>query len=91
MDLPIAPWEAALGARISVPTPSGTVELTIPKHAQTGKKLRLKGRGIPGKRAGDLFAVLKIVIPPVESARAKELYEEMAREMDFDPRARLGA
>jgi len=90
MDLPIAPWEAALGGRISVPTPSGTVELTIPKHAQTGKKLRLKGRGIPGKKAGDLYAVLKIVIPPIESDKARELYKEMEREMNFDPRARLG-
>ncbi|MCV2891895.1 DnaJ C-terminal domain-containing protein [Lentibacter sp. XHP0401] len=91
MDLPIAPWEAALGAKISVPTPSGKVELSIPKHAQAGKKLRLKGRGIPGKHAGDLYVVLKIVIPPSESAKARELYEEMAREMHFDPRARLGA
>lgn len=91
MDLPIAPWEAALGARISAPTPNGKVELSVPKHAQSGKKLRLKGRGIPGRHAGDLYAVLKIVIPPDESAKARELYEQMAREMDFDPRARLGA
>nr|WP_309503865.1 DnaJ C-terminal domain-containing protein [uncultured Roseovarius sp.] len=90
MDLPISPWEAALGARISAKTPSGEVELTIPKHAQSGKKLRLKGRGIPGKRAGDLYAVLKIVVPPTESEKAKELYKQMAAEMDFDPRARLG-
>jgi len=67
------------------------VELTVPKHAQSGKKLRLKGRGIPGKRAGDLYAVLKIVIPPMETEKARDLYEQMAREMDFDPRARLGA
>ncbi|MGO4910332.1 DnaJ C-terminal domain-containing protein [Pseudorhodobacter sp. W20_MBD10_FR17] len=90
MDLPISPWEAALGAKISLPTPSGDVELNIPKHAQSGKKLRLKGRGIPGKHAGDLYAVIKIVIPPSESTKARELYEQMAREMDFDPRARLG-
>jgi curved DNA-binding protein len=89
MDLPITPWEAALGGRISVPTPSGRVELTVPKHAQAGKTLRLKGRGIPGKRPGDLYAVLKIVIPPIESEKARALYEQMAREMDFDPRARL--
>lgn len=90
MDLPVAPWEAALGAKISLPTPSGDVELTIPNHAQSGKKLRLKGRGIPGKHAGDLYAVIKIVIPPSESTKARALYEQMAREMDFDPRARLG-
>lgn len=90
MDLPVTPWEAALGARISVKTPSGKVELTVPKHAQAGKKLRLKGRGIPGKTAGDLFAILKIVIPPVETDKARELYAEMAQETDFDPRAAQG-
>lgn len=91
IDLPVSPWEAALGARINVPTPAGKVGLTIPKHAQSGKKLRLKGRGIPGKPAGDLYAVLKIVIPPTETAKARELYEQLAAEADFDPRARMGA
>lgn len=90
MDLPVTPWEAALGAKISVPTPSGKVELTLPKHAQAGKKLRLKGRGIPGTQAGDLYAVLRIVIPLSESPKARELYEQMSREMDFDPRAGMG-
>jgi curved DNA-binding protein len=88
MDLPITPWEAALGGRISMDTPSGEVELMVPKHAQTGKKLRLKGRGIPGRQAGDLYAVLKIVIPLTESEKARELYQQMAREIDFDPRAK---
>lgn len=91
MDLPVSPWEAALGARISAKTPGGKVELSIPKHAQSGKTLRLKGRGIPGKPAGHLYAVLKIVIPPTETAKARELYEELAREADFDPRAKMGA
>jgi curved DNA-binding protein len=90
MDLPVTPWEAALGGKISVKTPSGKVELTVPKHAQTGKKLRLKGRGIPGTRAGDLYGVIKIVIPPVESDKARALYEQLARETDFDPRAKMG-
>lgn len=90
MDLPVTPWEAALGARINVPTPAGKVGLAIPQHAQSGKKLRLKGRGIPGTPAGHLYAVLKIVIPPTETAKARELYEELARESDFDPRARMG-
>jgi curved DNA-binding protein len=90
MELPITPWEAALGASISVPTPSGKVQLTIPKHAQSGKKLRLKGRGIPGKTPGSLFAVLKIVIPPVETDRARELYQQLAREIDYNPRATMG-
>jgi len=87
MDLPVTPWEAALGGRITAQTPSGKVELTVPKHAQSGKKMRLKGRGIPGKRAGDLYAVLKIVIPPDESEKARDLYQQLAREMDFNPRA----
>lgn len=91
MDLPITPWEAALGAKVSAMTPSGKVELTVPKHAQSGKKLRLKGRGIPGKHAGDLYAVLKIVIPPTETDKARALYQQLADEVDFDPRARLGA
>jgi curved DNA-binding protein len=90
MDLPVTPWEAALGARISVKTPGGKVELSVPKHAQTGKKLRLKGRGIPGKPAGNLIAVIKIVIPPDESEKARELYKEMAREMKYNPRAGMG-
>lgn len=90
MDLPVTPWEAALGARVSLVTPSGKVELSIPNHAQTGKKLRLKGRGIPGKPAGNLFAVVKIVIPPSETAQARALYEKMAQEMNYNPRQSLG-
>lgn len=90
VDLPIAPWEAALGAKVDLATPGGAVELTVPRHVQTGKKLRLKGRGIPGRPAGHLYAVVKIVIPPTESARARALYEELAREVAYDPRARIG-
>jgi len=90
MDLPVTPWEAALGARISVDTPSGKVELQVPDHAQPGKKLRLKGRGIPGKPAGDLYGVVKIVIAPTETARARQLYEELARESGYDPRRKSG-
>lgn len=87
MELPITPWEAALGARISVKTPGGRVQLNIPKHAQSGQKLRLKGRGIPGKPPGSLFAVVKIVIPPTETKQAKELYEKLAQVTDYNPRA----
>lgn len=86
MDLAVTPWEAALGARISLETPGGRVQLTVPKHAQTGKKLRLKGRGIPGTPPGNLIAVIKIVIPPTETAKARELYQQMAQEMTYDPR-----
>jgi len=91
LDLPVTPWEAALGARVRVPTPSGAVEMKVPEHAQTGKKLRLKGRGIPAKPPGDFYAVLKIVIPPNETEAARKLYEQMSREMDYDPRATMGA
>ena len=88
---PVAPWEAALGARIPVPTPSGTVEVAIPAGSQTGRKLRLKGRGIPAATPGDLYLILEVVLPPTNTPRAKELYEQMAREMSFNPRDNLGA
>ena len=89
-DLPIAPWEAALGAKVKAPTPTGVVGLTVPKGAHTGQKLRLKGRGIPGKPAGDLYAVLQIVLPPAKTDKDRAFYEQMEREMDFNPRAKLG-
>jgi curved DNA-binding protein len=90
-DVPIAPWEAALGAKIAVPTPSGQVEVTVPPNSQTGRKLRLKGRGIPGNPAGDLYLILTVVLPPANTERARELYEEMARELAFNPREHIGA
>ncbi len=89
LDLPVAPWEAALGARVQVPTPGGAVQVTIPASSQSGKRLRLKGRGLPGRSPGDLYVILKIVNPPLESAAAKALYEKMAKELNFDPRASL--
>lgn len=84
--LPIAPWEAALGANIQVPVPDGAVEVRIPEGSQSGRKLRLRGRGIPSASPGDLYFVLDIVVPPAKSARARELYETMARELAFNPR-----
>ncbi|TFW29603.1 DnaJ C-terminal domain-containing protein [Massilia horti] len=89
--VPVAPWEAALGARISVPTPSGTVEVSVPSGSQSGRKLRLKGRGIPAVQAGDLYLMLEVVLPPADTPRAKELYEQLARELNFNPRERMGA
>lgn len=88
---PVAPWEAALGARISIPTPSGTVEVSVPAGSQTGRKLRLKGRGIPAATPGDLYLILDVVLPQATTPRAKELYEQMAREMAFNPREKMGA
>lgn len=89
LDLPLSPWEAALGAKVRVPTPAGSVELNIPAGASVGKKMRLQGRGLPGKPAGDLFAVVKIVIPPADSEDAKTLYRKMEQELAFNPRAAM--
>lgn len=90
MDLPLAPWEAALGATVKIPTPSGVVDLKIPPGQQTGHKLRLKGRGIPGKQPGDFFAVIQITLPPADNDQAKEFYRKMETELKFSPRAGLG-
>lgn len=90
LELPLAPWEAALGARIKVPTPDGAVELKIPPDSKPGNKMRLKGRGIPGKTAGDLYVVLQVVLPPADSEQARSLYREMEQKLAFNPRAGLG-
>ena len=91
LDLPVAPWEAALGATVKVPTPNGMVELRIPAGSCTGGKLRLKGRGIPGITPGDLYAVLEIALPPADSETANAFYLYMAGQFSsFNPRARLG-
>jgi curved DNA-binding protein len=91
IDLPVAPWEAALGATIKAPSPNGTVELTIPADSPAGRKLRLKGRGIPGNTPGDLYVVLKIALPPAGTDAAKAFYRDMAEQFkSFGPRAKLG-
>ncbi len=90
VDLPITPWEAALGGKVVVPTPSGRVDLSIPSNARTGQKLRLNGKGLPGKPAGNIYATLKIVNPKVETDDQRALFKRMAKEMPFDPRAHLG-
>jgi curved DNA-binding protein len=87
VDVPLAPWEAALGATVDVPTPEGTVQLTVPKGSAAGRKLRLKGRGLPGKNPGDLYAVLAIVMPKAETDAARAAYENLARTFpNFQPR-----
>jgi curved DNA-binding protein len=86
VELPLAPWEAALGARVQVPTLGGSVDLTVPPGAQSGQKLRLRGRGIPGSPAGDQLLVIKLVTPPAQSALEREAYERMRREFAFNPR-----
>jgi curved DNA-binding protein len=87
IELPLAPWEAALGAKVAVPTLGGTVELTVPAGAQSGQKLRLRGRGLPGNPAGDQIVTIKLVTPAAQSAAQKEAYERMKRDFEFDPRA----
>ncbi len=87
VDLPIAPWEAALGATVPAPTLAGRVELNVPPGSQSGRKLRLKGRGLPGQPPGDHYVVLKIVTPPADDAALRKLYEQLRDKSRFDPRA----
>lgn len=89
LDLPLAPWEAALGASIKVPTPSGAIDLKVPENSQAGKKLRLKGRGIPAKTPGDLYVVLQILLPSADDDKTRELYQRMRDEVSFNPRATM--
>lgn len=89
LDLPIAPWEAALGATVQAPTPAGTVDLKIPPNSHGGQKLRLKGRGIPSRIPGDLYIILQIALPPADTERSKEFYRSMAKELAFNPRENL--
>ncbi|MCB1814072.1 MAG: DnaJ domain-containing protein [Candidatus Competibacteraceae bacterium] len=94
LELPITPWEAALGQAVKIPTLGGQVELKIPPGSQSGAKLRLKGRGLPGNAgqpAGDQYVVLKLVTPAATTESAREFYQRMARELPMDPRAELGA
>ncbi len=89
LTLPIAPWEAALGATIQTPTLAGPVDLRIPPGAKSGQRLRLKGRGLPGATPGDQYVVLKIVLPPVDTPEARAFFEKMKHELPFEPRAEL--
>jgi curved DNA-binding protein len=89
LTLPIAPWEAALGATVTAPTLGGSVEMRIPPGSQSGRKLRLRGRGLPGEPPGDQVVQLRIVVPPADGPEAKALYERMRDELAFDPRASL--
>lgn len=83
LKLPVAPWEAALGATVAVPTLGGKVDLKVPRGSRAGRTLRLKGRGLPG---GDQYVTLEIVIPPADTPEAESLYRRMAESMRFDPR-----
>lgn len=89
-NVPVTPWEAMLGGEIEVITPSGRVTVTVPAGSQSARKLRLKGRGIPAAgasgTAGNLYLILDVVLPPADSDKARALYEQMARELHFNPR-----
>jgi curved DNA-binding protein len=90
LELPVAPWEAALGATVKTPTPGGNVELKIPAGSHAGSKLRLKGRGIPAAQPGDFYVVLQIALPPANDDKAKAAYAALAAALPFNPRASLG-
>ena len=88
--LAVAPWEAALGAQLPVATPGGEVEISVPAESQTGRQLRLKGRGIPAADAkgvpGDLYLVLEVVLPPARTDAARAAWRQLAEDLAFDPR-----
>lgn len=90
LTLPVAPWEAALGATVPVVTPDGTVEMNVPAASQTGRRLRLRGRGIPGTPPGDCYVVLEVRLPPADNEKAIAAYRRMAQDLPFDPRATSG-
>jgi curved DNA-binding protein len=89
LTLPIAPWESALGATVTVPTLGGGVEMRIPPNSQSGQKMRLRGRGLPGPTPGDQYIQLKLVVPPANTPEARGVFEEMKQKLDFNPRADL--
>lgn len=90
LDLPVAPWEAALGAAVKAPTPTGAVELKIPAGSASGRKLRLKNRGIPGDPSGDLYVVVKIVVPSTDNEATRKAWHDLEQACAFSPRAHLG-
>lgn len=90
LNVPVAPWEATLGATIDVPTPDGKkVGMKVPPDSQQGRKLRIKGKGLPGKDAGDFYVILQVALPPSSNPKVKELNEQMRDEIDFNPRSYL--
>ena len=92
LTLPVTPWEAALGASVKVPTLTGQINLTIEPNSQTGKRLRVKGKGLPGRdQPGDLYVILKVVMPESSDTRTQELWRQLARQADFNPRKTLVA
>lgn len=93
LDLPVSPWEAALGASVEIPTPEGHARLRVPAGVRSGQKLRMAGRGLPragGSEPGDLLAVIQIVVPPSLSDRERALFQELGEASSFRPREHFG-
>jgi len=90
LEVPVSPWEAALGASIKVPTPTGAVDLKIAEDTPNGRKMRLKGKGIPAKTPGDLYIIIQITLPPAKSDEAKALYKKMQQVLPYNPRSKMG-
>lgn len=86
MNLKVAPWEAALGTALEVKLPDSTIKVRIPSGAQTGQQLRVRGKGLPSNPPGDLLLDLQVILPPADTPRARELYEQMAKDLSFNPR-----
>jgi curved DNA-binding protein len=88
LDLPIAPWEAALGGSVTIPAPDGNIQLVVPAGSASGRRLRLRGKGLPGAPPGDLYAALSITVPPADNDAAKAAYHALAKSFEgFNPRA----
>jgi curved DNA-binding protein len=89
VTLPVAPWEAALGVTVPVTTPGGEVKVHVPAGSSSGRRLRLRGEGIPNPRGspGDLYAEVSVMVPPTLTDRERALFEELAAVSTFDPRA----
>jgi curved DNA-binding protein len=89
LRLPITPWEAALGAKVTAPLLSGKIQLTVPEGSTSGKRMRLKGKGMPGKPDGDFYVVLEVAVPPAKGDVQREMYEQMEKLFEFNPRESL--
>jgi curved DNA-binding protein len=90
VELRLAPWEAALGTSVAVDTPAGDVKVKVPAGTSSGRKIRLRGRGLPNPKgkAGDLYAEARVMVPDRLSREERRLFEQLAAESDFDPRRR---
>ena len=90
VDLLLAPWEAALGTSVAVDTPGGEAKVKVPAGTSSGRRLRLRGRGLPNPRGkpGDLYAEAKIMVPPRLPGHERQLFEQLAADSSFDPRRR---